>query len=50
MRVNGLARLLVLEKISDADERTTYLDGRRGLRSRPNKRSALGNARSKPNS
>lgn len=36
MRINGLARLLVLEKISNTTERDTYLSGRRDLRARNN--------------
>lgn len=34
-RIEGLARLLVLERLSDADARTSYLESRRSLRSRP---------------
>ncbi|KAG8785845.1 hypothetical protein FRC15_000608 [Serendipita sp. 397] len=34
-RIEGLARLLVLERLSDADDRTKYLEKRRALRGRP---------------
>jgi len=34
-RIEGLARLLVLEKLSDPDDRTKYLERRRVLRGRP---------------
>lgn len=35
-RVEGLARLLVLEKFANSDVRYTFLDSRRTLRGRPN--------------
>ncbi|TFK59821.1 ankyrin, partial [Pluteus cervinus] len=35
-RIEGLARLLVLEKLSDTDARYKFLDSRRNLRGRPN--------------
>lgn len=35
-RIEGLARLLVLEHLKDADSRYTFLEARRGLRGRPN--------------
>ncbi|TFK67259.1 ankyrin [Pluteus cervinus] len=35
-RIEGLARLLVLEKLSDTDARYNFLDSRRTLRGRPN--------------
>ncbi|KAI0350817.1 ankyrin [Trametes cingulata] len=35
VRVQGLARLLVLERLRDADTRTRYLTDRRNLRTRP---------------
>ncbi|TFK33687.1 hypothetical protein BDQ12DRAFT_766148 [Crucibulum laeve] len=34
-RMEGLARLLVLEKLIDTDARTSFLDARRALRGRP---------------
>lgn len=34
-RIEGLARLLVLEKLSDPQDRTKYLEKRRELRGRP---------------
>ncbi|KAG8817296.1 hypothetical protein FRC17_011296, partial [Serendipita sp. 399] len=34
-RIEGLARLLVLEKLSDPENRTKYLEQRRALRGRP---------------
>ncbi|KAH9949864.1 ankyrin [Amylocystis lapponica] len=37
-RIEGLARLLVLEKFMDVDVRTEYLSDRRALRARPEKR------------
>ncbi|KAF8654880.1 hypothetical protein AX16_003341 [Volvariella volvacea WC 439] len=36
IRIQGLARLLVLEKLSDTETRNAYLDSRRTLRGRPN--------------
>ncbi|KAF8169046.1 hypothetical protein K438DRAFT_1921395 [Mycena galopus ATCC 62051] len=36
VRVTGLARLLVLEKLTNTDERFTFLESRRTLRGRPN--------------
>lgn len=35
MRIQGLARLLVLEKLSDPETRVQYLDHRRAVRGRP---------------
>lgn len=35
-RIEGLARLLVLEKLKDSDSRYTFLESRRTLRGRPN--------------
>ena len=35
IRVEGLARLLVLEKMSTLEDRTAYLERRRSLRARP---------------
>ncbi|KDQ65163.1 hypothetical protein JAAARDRAFT_188410 [Jaapia argillacea MUCL 33604] len=35
-RIEGLARLLVLEKLNDAEARTSYLESRRTIRGRPN--------------
>ncbi|KAJ7492098.1 ankyrin repeat protein [Mycena latifolia] len=35
-RIEGLARLLVLEKLADTDARYTFLESRRTLRGRPN--------------
>jgi hypothetical protein len=35
-RIEGLARLLVLEKLADTEVRYTFLDSRRTLRGRPN--------------
>jgi hypothetical protein len=35
LRVEGLARLLVLEKMATLDDRTGYLERRRSLRARP---------------
>ncbi|PFH47157.1 hypothetical protein AMATHDRAFT_68340 [Amanita thiersii Skay4041] len=35
VKIEGLARLLVLEKLTTADERQSYLQGRRVLRGRP---------------
>lgn len=35
-RIIGLARLLVLEKLTDTDSRTAFLESRRQLRGRPN--------------
>ncbi|KAK7469254.1 hypothetical protein VKT23_003740 [Stygiomarasmius scandens] len=35
-RINGLARLLVLEKLKDGDSRYRFLEARRNLRGRPN--------------
>jgi hypothetical protein len=34
-RIEGLARLLVLERLSDPEDRTKYLENRRQLRGRP---------------
>ncbi|KAJ6544332.1 hypothetical protein B0H19DRAFT_1380614 [Mycena capillaripes] len=36
VRVTGLARLLVLEKLTNTDERFSFLESRRTLRGRPN--------------
>jgi hypothetical protein len=36
VRVTGLARLLVLEKLTNTDERFAFLESRRTLRGRPN--------------
>ncbi|TFK24215.1 ankyrin repeat protein [Coprinopsis marcescibilis] len=36
VKMQGLARLLVLEKLQDGDARYTFLDSRRQLRGRPN--------------
>ncbi|THU93789.1 ankyrin [Dendrothele bispora CBS 962.96] len=35
-RINGLARLLVFEKLKDGDSRSKFLEARRTLRGRPN--------------
>lgn len=35
-RMEGLARLLVLEKLTDTDTRYAFLENRRNLRGRPN--------------
>ncbi len=35
-RIEGLARLLVLEKLANPQARTSYLESRRALRGRPN--------------
>jgi hypothetical protein len=35
VRIQGLARLLVLEKLSNPDSRVAYLDKRRAMRGRP---------------
>jgi hypothetical protein len=36
VRVEGLARLLVLEKLANPESRVAYLDSRRKSRGRPN--------------
>lgn len=36
VRIEGLARLLALERLSDTDARYAFLDSRRVLRGRPN--------------
>lgn len=48
-RIEGLARLLVLEKLADTDTRYVFLESRRTLRGRPNPLSRYHRRRRKHN-